>query len=47
VRDFDKQTESYASEAKASYSALQAAQGFSQGSADDFAEITDDGDLPF
>ena len=48
VRDFDQQTKScYTSEAKASYSALQAAQGFSQGSADDFAEITDDDDLPF
>lgn len=47
VRDFDKQTESYTSEAKASYSASQAAQNFSQGSVDDFAEITDDGDLPF
>lgn len=47
VRDFDQQTESYTSEAKSSYSAPQAAQNFSQGSADDFAEITDDGDLPF
>ena len=47
VRDFDQQTESYTSEAKASYSAPQAAQGFSQGSADDFAEITDDDDLQF
>lgn len=47
VRDFDQQTESYTSEAKSSYSAPQAAQGFSQGSVDDFAEITDDGDLPF
>lgn len=47
VRDFDKQTEAYTSEAKASYSAPQAAQNFSQGSVDDFAEITDDGDLPF
>ena len=47
VRDFDQQTESYTSEAKTSYSAPQAAQSFSQGSADDFAEITDDGDLPF
>lgn len=47
VRDFDKQTKSYTSEAKASYSATHAAQGFSQGSADDFAEITDDDDLPF
>ena len=47
VRDFDQQTESYTSEAKASHSAPQAAQSFSQGSADDFAEITDDGDLPF
>lgn len=47
VCDFDRQTESYASEAKASYSAPQAAQNFSQGSADDFAEITDDGDLQF
>lgn len=47
VRDFDQQTESYTSEAKSSYSAPQAAQNFSQGSADDFVEITDDGDLPF
>lgn len=47
VRDFDQQTESYTSEAKSSYSAPQAAQNFSQCSADDFAEITDDGDLPF
>lgn len=48
VRDFDQQTEScYTSEAKSSYSAPQAAQNFSQGSADDFAEITDDGNLPF
>lgn len=47
VRDFDQQTESYISEAKSSYSAPQAAQNFSQGSADDFAEITDDGNLPF
>ena len=47
VRDFDQQTENYTSEAKASYSAPQAAQNFSQGSVDDFAEITDDGDLPF
>ena len=47
VRDFDQQTESYTSEAKSSYSAPQAAQNFSQGSTDDFAEITDDGDLPF
>lgn len=47
VRDFDQQTESYTSEAKASYSTPQAAQNFSQGSVDDFAEITDDGDLPF
>ena len=30
-----------------SYSAPQTAQSFSQGSVDDFAEITDDGDLPF
>lgn len=47
VRNFDQQTENYTSEAKASYSAPQAAQNFSQGSVDDFAEITDDGDLPF
>lgn len=45
VRDFDQKN--YPSEAKASYSAPQAAQSFSQGSVDDFAEITDDGDLPF
>ena len=42
-----KSRQSYTSEAKASYSAPQAAQSFSQGSADDFAEITDDDDLPF
>lgn len=47
VRDFDQQTESYTSEAKTSYSAPQAAQSFSQGSADDFAEINDNDDLPF
>lgn len=47
VRDLDQQTESYTSEAKASHSAPQEAQNFSQGSVDDFAEITDDGDLPF
>ncbi len=47
VRDFDQQTKNYTSKAKSSYSAPRAAQNFSQGSADDFAEITDDGDLPF
>lgn len=47
VRDFDQQTENYTSEAKAAHSAPQAAQSYSQGNADDFAEITDDDDLPF
>ena len=46
VRDFDKQTKSYTSEAKASYSAPHAHRLLA-GSADDFAEITDDEDLPF
>lgn len=47
VRDFDKQTKSYTSEAKASYSTPQAAQNFSQGSVDDFSVINDNDDLPF
>lgn len=46
VRDFDQQTESYTSEAKAAHSAPQGQQ-YAQGSEDDFVEITDDGDLPF
>ena len=58
VRDFDQQTESFIlpkqkpltaprRRRRAFHRVPQAAQSFSQGSADDFAEITDDGDLPF
>lgn len=46
VRDFDQQTESYTSEANAVHNAPQVQQ-YAQGNADDFVEITDDGDLPF
>lgn len=44
---YEQQTANHVREANAAHSATQAAQSFSQGSADDFAEITDDGDLPF
>lgn len=47
VRDFDQQTKDHEREANAAHSAPQAASGYSQGSADDFAVITDDDDLPF
>lgn len=48
VRDFDQQTkEDHEREANAAHSAPQAASGYSQGSSDDFAVITDDGDLLF
>ena len=45
VQSFDQQTQSYTRQANASHSAPQA--GYAQGEPDDFAEITDDGDLPF
>lgn len=45
VQSFDQQTQSYAQQANASHSAPQA--GYAQGEPDDFAEITDEGDLPF
>lgn len=47
VRDFDQQTKDHEREANAAHSVPQAASGYSQGSADDFAVITDDDDLPF
>ncbi len=47
VQNFDQQTASHVREAKAAQSALQPAPGYSQGSADDFAEISDVDDLPF
>ena len=43
-RGFDEQTETYTREAHA---AQNGAQGYSQGSADDFAVIDDNDDLPF
>lgn len=47
VRDFDQQTKDHEREANAAHSAPQAASGYSQGNADDFAVITDNDDLPF
>ena len=46
VCDFDQQTESYTREAKTAQSAPQGQQ-YAQGDADDFIDVTDDGDLPF
>ena len=43
-RDFDEQTDAYTREAHA---AQNGAQGYPQGSADDFAVIDDNDDLPF
>ena len=45
ARSFEQQTQSYAQQANASHSAPRA--GYAQGEPDDFAEITEDGDLPF
>ena len=47
VRDFDQQTESHVREANAAHSAPQAVPAYEQGNMDDFATISDDGDLPF
>lgn len=47
VQSFDQQTASHVREAKAAHSAPQAAPAYEQGSMDDFATISDDGDLPF
>lgn len=47
VRDFDKQTENHVREANTAHSATQAAPAYEQGNMDDFATISDDGDLPF
>lgn len=47
VHDFDQQTEKYAREANAAHSAPQAVPAYEQGNMDDFATISDDGDLPF
>ncbi len=46
VRDFDQQTRNYTNEAKAAQNAPQSQQ-YAQGDADDFIDVTDDGDLPF
>lgn len=45
VQSFGQQTQSYTRQANASHSAPQA--GYAHGEPEDFAEITDDGDLPF
>lgn len=45
VRDFDQQTKDHEREANAAHSAPQA--GYAQDEPDDFAEITDDGDMLF
>lgn len=46
VRDFDQQTKNYTNEAKAAQNAPQGQQ-YAQDDADDFIDVTDDGDLPF
>ena len=46
ARDFDQQTKNYTNEAKAAQNAPQGQQ-YAQGDADDFIDVTDDGDLPF
>lgn len=46
VHDFDQQTKNYTNEAKAAQNAPQVQQ-YAQGDADDFIDVTDDGDLPF
>lgn len=43
----EKQTANYVREANAAHSATQQPQSYAQGSADDFAEISDADDLPF
>lgn len=47
VQSFDQQTASHVREAKAAQNAPKPAPDYSQGSADDFAEISDVDDLPF
>ena len=47
VQSFGQQTASHVREAKAAHSAPQAAPAYEQGNMDDFATISDDGDLPF
>lgn len=44
---YEKQTANYVREANAAHSAPQQPQSYAQGSADDFAEISDADDLPF
>lgn len=46
VHDFDQQTKNYTNEAKAAQKAPQGQQD-AHGDADDFIDVTDDGDLPF
>lgn len=46
AHDFDQQTRNYTNEAKAAQNAPQGQQD-AQGDADDFIDVTDDGDLPF
>ena len=44
---YEQQTANHVREANAAHSAPQAAPAYDQGSMDDFATISDDGDLPF
>lgn len=46
MRDFDQQTKNYTNEAKAAQKAPQGHQD-AHGDADDFIDVTDDGDLLF
>ena len=47
AQSFDQQTANHVREANAAHSAPQQPQSYAQGSADDFAEISDADDLPF
>ena len=44
---YEQQTANHVREANAAHSATQAAPAYEQGNMDDFATISDDGDLPF
>ena len=46
-QSFDQQTANHVREANAAHSVRQAAPSYEQGNMDDFATISDDGDLPF
>lgn len=47
AQSFDQQTKNHVREANAAHSVQKAAPAYEQGNMDDFATISDDGDLPF